>query len=32
MMMVVILIRLPWLGQCGRAADGCARAAAALRC
>jgi hypothetical protein len=26
------LIRLPWLGQRGRAAAGCARAAAALRC
>jgi hypothetical protein len=24
--------RLPWRGQCGRAAAGCARAAAALRC
>jgi hypothetical protein len=23
---------LPWRGQCGRAAAGCARAAAALRC
>jgi hypothetical protein len=29
---VVVFIRLPWLGQCGRAAAGCARAAAALRC
>jgi hypothetical protein len=28
---IFILIRLPWLGQCGRGA-GCARAAAALRC
>jgi hypothetical protein len=27
-----LFIRLPWLGQCGRAAAGCARAAAALRC
>jgi hypothetical protein len=26
------IIRLPWRGQCGRAAAGCARAAAALRC
>jgi hypothetical protein len=26
------LIRLPWRGQCGRAAAGCARTAAALRC
>jgi hypothetical protein len=25
-------IRLPWLGQSGRAADGCACTAAALRC
>jgi hypothetical protein len=25
-------IRLPWRGQCGRAAAGCAHAAAALRC
>jgi hypothetical protein len=25
------LIRLPWRGQCGRAAAGCARIAAALR-
>jgi hypothetical protein len=24
--------RLPWLGQSGRAADGCACTAAALRC
>jgi hypothetical protein len=24
--------RLPWLGQCGRAAAGCACTAAALRC
>jgi hypothetical protein len=26
------IIRLPWQGQCDRAAAGCARAAAALRC
>jgi hypothetical protein len=26
------LIRLPWLGQSGRAAAGCACTAAALRC
>jgi hypothetical protein len=26
------MIRLPWRGQCGRAAAGCARATAALRC
>ena len=29
---LMILIRLPWLGQSGRAAAGCARAPAALRC
>jgi hypothetical protein len=28
--LVMMFIRLPWLGQCGRAAAGCARAAAAL--
>jgi hypothetical protein len=32
LMMLLVFIRLPWLGQCGRAAAGCARAAAALRC
>jgi hypothetical protein len=29
---VLVFTRLSWLGQCGRAAAGCARAAAALRC
>jgi hypothetical protein len=32
MMIFLMFIRLPWLGQCGRAAAGCARVAAALRC
>jgi hypothetical protein len=26
------ITHLPWRGQCGRAASGCARAPAALRC
>jgi hypothetical protein len=29
---IEIFIRLPWLGQCGRAAAGCACTATALRC